>query len=116
MITLPKNCKVSYNSNNVTVRMVYSTQLPVGEYNGIKVYQPREHIIDINGRRSKGKNYFALEFNVPYQNNMPHVLHTTYFEYKKKAMLFNRMKKQEELQRQIGLLSNDPFPGTHSYK
>ena len=111
MVTLPKNCKVSYNSNGVKVRMVYSTELPQGVYDGVTVWESYPYV-DKNGRQIKGKKYFALEFEVAYQNNLPMLINKTYFEYKKKAMLFNRMQKQQLLQKEIDLLSNSDFPGT----
>ena len=111
MVTLPKNCTVSYNSNGVKVRMVYSTELPQGVYDGINVWQSRPYV-DKNGKHCNGKRYFALEFNVDYQKNLPMLINKAYFEYKKKAMLFNRMQKQQLLQKEIDILSNSEFAGT----
>lgn len=111
MVQLPKNCKVSYNSNGVKVRMVYSTELPQGVYDGVTVWKSYDYT-DKNNKKCKGKNYFALEFQVDYQKNLPMLINKAYFEYKKKAMLFNRMQKQQLLQREIDALSNSEFPGT----
>lgn len=110
MVQLPKNCRVSYNTNGVNVRMVYSTQLPQGVYDGVTVWKSYDYT-DKNGKMCKGKSYFALEFQVDYQKNLPMKVMNVYFEYKKKAMLFNRMQKQQLLQKEIDALSNSDFPG-----
>ena len=110
MVQLPKNCKLSYNSNGVIVRMSYATELPQGVYDGVTVWESYPYT-DKNGKRVKGKKYFALEFEVKYQHNFPTLIIKTYYEYKKKAMLFNRMQKQQLLQREIDILSNSECPG-----
>ena len=43
---------------------------------------------------------------------MPMIVRDEYFKVKKKAMLFNRMKKQQHLQKEIDALSNSTVPGT----
>lgn len=101
MVTLPKNCKVNYSNDGVYVRATYATSLPVGLHDGITVFS-----------NWKGRKYFSIEFNVKYQNNLPTLVTEKYFQTKKKAMLFNRMKKQEHLQKEINILSNSEFPGT----
>jgi hypothetical protein len=106
MVQLPKNCKVIYGETGVFVKMVYATSLPTGEHNGIRVFK---------SPFSK-KNYFELNYHVAYQNNLPMKVKDAYYEHKKKAMLFNRMKKQEELQRQIGILSESFYPHTNLLK
>ena len=111
MVTLPKNCRVSYNSQGVHVRMVYSTQLPQGVHDGVTVWKSNDYT-DKNGKRCKGKNYFALEFQVDYQKNLPMLINKAYFEYKKKAMMFNRSKKVDKLRKELEILSNSEFPGT----
>jgi hypothetical protein len=111
MLTLPKNCKVIYTNSGVNVRMTYATELPEGVYDGVTVFQTNGYI-DKNGRNIKGKKYFALEFNVDYQKNLPMLLTKAYFEHKKKAMLWGRMQKQQLLQREIDALSKSNFPGT----
>jgi hypothetical protein len=110
MVTLPKNCRVSYNSNGVKVRMVYSTELPQGVYNDVTVWESYPYV-DKNGRQIKGKKYFALEFEVAYQNNLPMKVKDAYYEHKKKAMLFNRMKKVDMLKQEIDILSNSHYAG-----
>ena len=102
MVTLPKNCKVVYGSTSVFVKMIYATCLPVGEHDGITVFKSPK----------SGKNYFELNFHVDYQKDMPMKVSKAYFEYKKKAMLFNRMQKQQLLQKEIDILSNSEFAGT----
>jgi hypothetical protein len=111
MVTLPKNCRIAYTSNGVHVKMTYSTELPVGTYDGITVWESYPYT-DKNGKTCRGKKYFALEFQVDYQKNLPMLINKTYFEYKKKAMLWNRMQKQQLLQREIDALSNSDFPGS----
>jgi len=102
MVTLPKNCKVVYGSTGVFVKMIYATCLPVGEYDGITVFKSPK----------SGKNYFELNFHVDYQKDMPMKVSKAYFEHKKKAMLFNRLKKQEIIKKEIEIISNSDFPGT----
>ncbi len=102
MVQLPKNCKIVYGEKSVFVTMVYATSLPVGEHNGVKVFK---------SPYSK-RNYLELIYKVDYQNNMPHIVKQTYFEYKKKAMLFNRMQKQQKLQQEINILASSQIPGT----
>ena len=110
MVQLPKNCKIDYTPEGVIVRMVYATELPQGVYDGVTVWESYPYT-DKNGKRVKGKKYFALEFTVKYQHNLPALLHKTYYEYKKKAMLWNRMQKQQLLQKEIDILSNSEYPG-----
>ena len=102
MVTLPKNCKVIYGNTGVFVKMIYATSLPVGEHDGINVFKSP----------NSGKRYFELNFHVDYQKNMPMKVTEAYFEHKKKAMLFNRLKKQEVLKKEIEIISNSEFPGT----
>jgi hypothetical protein len=101
MVQLPKNCKVLYFNDGVHVKMTYATSLSEGMHDGVLVFS-----------NWQGKRYFSLEFNVKYQNNMPMLVREKYFQHKKKAMLFNRMQKQQHLQREIDALSNSPVPGT----
>ena len=101
MVQLPKNCKVIYGETGVFVKMVYATTLPVGEHDGVNVFKSF----------NSGKRYFELNFHVDYQNNLPIKITNAYFEHKKKAMLFNRMKKQEQLQKEINLISENNYPG-----
>ena len=101
MVQLPKNCKVIYGETGVFVKMVYATTLPVGEHDGVNVFKSF----------NSGKRYFELNFHVNYQNNLPMKIKNAYFEHKKKAMLFNRMKKQEQLQKEINLISENNYPG-----
>ena len=101
MVQLPKNCKVLYFNDGVYVRATYATSLSEGMHNGVLVFS-----------NWKGRRYFSLEFNVKYQNNMPMIVRDEYYRVKKKAMLFNRMQKQEHLQREIDALSNSVIPGT----
>jgi len=101
MVQLPKNCKVHYYNEGVQVKMTYATTLSEGVHDGITVFS-----------NWKGRRYFSLTFDVKYQNNMPMIVREKYFQHKKKAMLFNRGKKIEDLQKQMGILSNSSFPGT----
>jgi len=101
MVTLPKNCKIIYGETGVFVKMVYATSLPTGEHDGIKVFK---------SPFSK-KNYFELNYHVAYQNNLPMKVRDAYFEHKKKAMLFNRMKKVDMLKQEIDILSNSHYAG-----
>jgi hypothetical protein len=101
MVKLPKNCKVNYFNDGVYVKATYATSLPTGVHDGVTVFA-----------NWQGRRYFSLEFNVKYQNNMPTIVMEKYYQYKKKAMLFNRMKKQEQLQKEIDVLSNSIIPGT----
>lgn len=101
MVQLPKNCKVIYGETGVFVKMIYATTLPVGEHNGINVFESP----------NSGKKYFELNFHVDYQNNLPMKIRDAYYEHKKKAMLFNRMKKQEQLQKEINIISEYKNPG-----
>jgi hypothetical protein len=101
MVQLPKNCKVIYGKTGVFVKMVYATTLPIGEHDGINVFKSF----------NSGKRYFELNFHIEYQNNLPMKITNAYFEHKKKAMLFHRMKKQEKIQKEIDILSNSKFPG-----
>jgi hypothetical protein len=100
MVQLPKNCKVLYFNDGVYVRATYATTLLEGMHDGVLVYS-----------NWKGRRYFSLEFNVKYQNNMPQIVKDEYFKVKKKAMLFNRMKKQQHLQKEIDILSNSDYVG-----
>jgi hypothetical protein len=81
--------------------MTYATTLPEGVHDGVTVYS-----------NWKGRRYFSLEYTVKYQNNMPTILMEKYYQYKKKAMLFNRMQKQQHLQKEIDILSNSDNVGT----
>lgn len=110
MIQLPKNCKVQYLNDGVQVSMTYATTLPVGVHDGVKVFNSGGYM-DVNGRRVKEKRYLNFTFTVPYQHNMPMVLRDKYYEYKKKAMLFNRMKKKDQLEREINVLVPSNVPG-----
>jgi hypothetical protein len=100
MVNLPKNCKVIYFDDKVCVKMVYATTLPVGEHDGLTVFA-----------NYKGKRYIIFEYNVKYQNNMPEIVRNMYFETKKKAMLFNRMKKVDRYKQEINILSNSRYAG-----
>lgn len=100
MIQLPKNCKITYTDDRVRVKMTYATTLSVGEHNGINVFA-----------NYKGKRYITFEYDVKYQHNMPMIVRNMYFQTKKKAMLFNRMQKQQILQREIEELANSSIPG-----
>ena len=101
MVQLPKNCKVHYYNEGVQIRMTYSTSLPEGMHDGVAVFS-----------NWKGRRYFSLTFDVKYQNNMPMVVMDKYYQHKKKAMLFNRMQKQQHLQKEIDILSNSDHVGT----
>lgn len=101
MINLPKNCRVYYFNDSVQVKMTYATSLPEGLHDGVTVFS-----------NWKGRRYFSLEFNVKYQNNLPTLVMEKYYQYKKKAMLFNRMQKQQHLQKEIDILSNSDNVGT----
>ena len=101
MVQLPKNCKVLYFNDSVQVKMTYATTLPEGVHDGVTVYS-----------NWKGRRYFSLEYTVKYQNNMPTILMEKYYQHKKKAMLFNRMQKQQHLQKEIDILSNSDNVGT----
>lgn len=101
MINLPKNCRVYYFNDSVQVKMTYATSLPEGLHDGVTVFS-----------NWKGRRYFSLEYTVKYQNNMPTILMEKYYQHKKKAMLFNRMQKQQHLQREIDILSNSDNVGT----
>jgi hypothetical protein len=100
MVTLPKNCKVLYFDDRVHVRMTYATTLPVGNHDGITVFA-----------NWQGRRYITFEYNVKYQHNLPMIVKDMYFQTKKKAMLFNRMKKQDYLQKEIDILSVSKIPG-----
>ena len=101
MVQLPKNCKVLYFNDGVHVKMTYATTLEEGMHDGVIVFS-----------NWKGLRYFSLTFDVKYQNNMPTIVRKKYYEYKKKAMLFNRGKKVENLQKQMAELSKSEIPGT----
>lgn len=101
MVTLPKNCKLVYFDDRVHVKATYATTLSIGEHDGVKVFA-----------NWQGRRYFTLTFDVKYQHNMPEIVKNKYFEIKKKAMLFNRMKKQEHLQKEIDILSTSKIPGS----
>jgi len=101
MVQLPKNCSMHYYSDGVHVKSTYATSLPEGFHDGVFVFS-----------NYKGRRYFSLEFKVDYQNNMPMIVRDRYFQTKKKAMLFNRMQKQQMLQKEIDALSNSTVPGT----
>ena len=101
MVTLPKNCKVIYGETGVFVKMVYATSLPTGEHNGIKVFKSPH----------SNKNYFELNYHVAYQYNLPMKVKDAYYEHKKKAMLFNRMKKVDRYNQEINILSNSRYAG-----
>jgi hypothetical protein len=101
MVQLPKNCKVYYFNDSVQVRMTYATTLNEGMHDGVMVFS-----------NWKGRRYFSLTFDVKYQNNMPMIVMDKYYQHKKKAMLFNRMQKQQHLQKEIDILSNSDHPGT----
>lgn len=102
MVQLPKNCTVIYGNTGVFVKMIYATSLPIGEHDGITVFKSPK----------SSKNYFELNFHVDYQKDMPMKVTKAYFEHKKKAMLWNRMQKQQLLQKEIEIISNSEFPGT----
>ena len=101
MINLPKNCRIYYFNDSVQVKMTYATTLPEGLHDGVTVYS-----------NWKGRRYFSLEYTVKYQNNLPTILMEKYYQHKKKAMLFNRMQKQQHLQKEIDILSNSNNVGT----
>jgi len=101
MINLPKNCRVYYFNDSVQVKMTYATSLPEGVHDGVTVFS-----------NWKGRRYFSLEYTVKYQNNLPTILMEKYYQHKKKAMLFNRMQKQQHLQKEIDILSNSNNVGT----
>ena len=101
MVNLPKNCKLVFDANNVVLTATYGTTLPEGVHDGITVFRSCK----------SGKKFFSLHEKIKYQNNLPNVVTEKYFILKKKAMLFNRMKKQEKLQKEIDILSNSKFPG-----
>ena len=101
MINLPKNCRIYYFNDSVQVKMTYATSLPEGVHDGVIVYS-----------NWKGRRYFSLEYTVKYQNNLPTILMEKYYQHKKKAMLFNRMQKQQHLQKEIDILSNSDNVGT----
>jgi hypothetical protein len=96
MVNLPKNCRILYGKDSVYVYMIYATCLPTGEHDGVNVFK---------SPNSK-KNYFQLSFSIEYQNDLPKKIRDAYFETKKKAMLFNRMKKVDMLKKEIDILSN----------
>jgi hypothetical protein len=81
--------------------MIYATSLPTGEHDGVNVFK---------SPNSK-KNYFQLSFSIEYQNDLPKKIRDAYFETKKKAMLFNRMKKVDMLKKEIDILSNTERAG-----
>jgi hypothetical protein len=81
--------------------MTYATTLPEGMHDGVTVFS-----------NWKGRRYFSLVFDVKYQNNLPTILMEKYYQHKKKAMLFNRGKKVENLQKQMAALSKSEIPGT----
>jgi hypothetical protein len=101
MVNLPKNCRILYGENSVYVYMIYATSLPTGQHDGVNVFK---------SPNSK-KNYFQLSFSIEYQNDLPKKIRDAYFETKKKAMLFNRMKKVERLNKEIDILSNTKRAG-----
>ena len=100
MVQLPKNCKVLYFDDRVHVRITYATSLPEGVYDGMIVFS-----------NWKGRRYITFEYNVKYQHNMPMIVRDMYFQTKKKAMLFNRKKKIQHLEKQVDILSNSRFAG-----
>jgi hypothetical protein len=101
MVQLPKNCRIHYYTDGVHVKATYATSLPEGFHDGVYVFS-----------NYKGRRYFSLSYEVKYQNNMPMIVREKYFETKKKAMLFNRLQKQQQLQKEIDILSTSQFPGT----
>ena len=101
MVQLPKNCSIHYYTDGVHVKSTYATSLPEGFHDGVYVFS-----------NYKGRRYFSLSYEVKYQNNMPMIVREKYFETKKKAMLFNRLQKQQQLQKEIDILSTSLFPGT----
>ena len=101
MVQLPKNCSIHYYNDGVHVKSTYATSLPEGFHDGVYVFS-----------NYKGRRYFSLSYEVKYQNNMPMIVREKYFETKKKAMLFNRLQKQQQLQKEIDILSTSQFPGT----
>ena len=101
MVQLPKNCSIHYYNDGVHVKSTYATSLPEGFHDGVYVFS-----------NYKGRRYFSLSYEVKYQNNMPMIVREKYFETKKKAMLFNRLQKQQQLQKEIDILSTSLFPGT----
>ena len=101
MVQLPKNCSIHYYMDGVYVKATYATSLPEGFHDGVYVFS-----------NYKGRRYFSLSYEVKYQNNMPMIVREKYFQTKKKAMLFNRMQKQQLLQKEIDILSNSEFAGT----
>lgn len=101
MVQLPKNCSIHYYTDGVHVKATYATSLPEGFHDGVYVFS-----------NYKGRRYFSLSYEVKYQNNMPMIVREKYFETKKKAMLFNRFQKQQQLQKEINILSISNIPGT----
>jgi hypothetical protein len=81
--------------------MTYATTLEEGMHDGVLVFS-----------NWQGRRYFSLTFDVKYQNNMPTIVREKYFQHKKKAMLFNRMQQQIQLQKEIDALSKSAVPGT----
>jgi hypothetical protein len=60
----------------------------------------------------KGRRYITFEYDVKYQHNMPMIVRDMYFQTKKKAMLFNRKKKIQHLEKQVDILSASEIPGS----
>lgn len=100
MVKLPPNCKINYFNDKVNVKMTYATSLPEGVYDNMTVFS-----------NWKGRRYITFEYDVKYQNNLPMLIKDMYFQTKKKAMLFNRKKKQEHIQKEMDLLSRSDFAG-----
>ena len=114
MIKLPPNCRLTYTDNGVKVRMTYSTVLPVGIHEGLEVFQGRDYYTK-KGKFMRGKRYLVLEFDVATQYNLNKMfiaIRQTYYEFKQKAMIFNRIKKQDKIGKEVQVLSKSMFPGT----
>ena len=101
MVQLPKNCKLIYGNTGVFLKVVYATTLSVGEHDGVTVFKSSK----------SNKRLLELNSHITYQYNLPMKIKDAYYELKKKAMLFNRMQKQQILQREIEELANSSIPG-----
>jgi hypothetical protein len=111
MIKLPPNCSIRYDRNGVYVRMVYSTSIPVGEYDGTVVWKGNSKT-NKNGKLIQGSNYFAVDFTMDYQKNLPDLLHKAYYKYKSKAMIWNREQDIKIKTKENEILKRSQFPGT----
>ena len=99
-------------NDNINTKMLENMHPEIKSVNYDEMISLARVIRDKNGKLIQGSNYFAVDFTMDYQKNLPDLLHKAYYKYKGKAMIWNREQYIIIKTKENEILKRSQFPGT----